>query len=54
MYYYSLFPSTLLSLHPDYVMVLFRDEIGKKMLAFAVVMQLIGAYVIRKIINIKV
>lgn len=41
-------------LNPDYVMVLFRDELGKKMLAFAVVMQLIGAYVIRKIINIKV
>lgn len=41
-------------LNPEYVMVLFRDELGKKMLVFAVVMQLIGAYVIRKIINIKV
>lgn len=41
-------------LNQDYVMVLFRDELGKKLLAFAVVMQVIGAYVIRKIINIKV
>lgn len=41
-------------LNTEYVMVLFRDELGKKMLAFAVVMQLIGALVIRKIINIKV
>lgn len=41
-------------LNADYVMVLFRDEIGKKMLAFAIVMQVIGAYVIKKIINIKV
>lgn len=41
-------------LNPDYIMVLFRDEIGKQLLAFAVVMQLLGAYVIKKIINIKV
>ena len=41
-------------LNQEYVMVLFRDEMGKKMLAFAVVMQLLGALVIRKIINIKV
>jgi tight adherence protein B len=38
----------------DYAMVLFRDEGGRKLLAFALVMQLIGALVIRKIINIKV
>jgi tight adherence protein B len=41
-------------LNTEYVMVLFRDELGKKMLAFASVMQLLGALVIRKIINIKV
>jgi tight adherence protein B len=46
--------AVMLKLNYDYVMVLFRDEIGKKMLVFAIVMQLIGAYVIRKIINIKV
>ena len=41
-------------LNPDYVMVLFTDEIGKLMLAGAVFMQLAGAFVIKKIINIKV
>ena len=34
--------------------LLFEDELGKKMLAGAVVMQLLGAVVIRKIVNIKV
>jgi tight adherence protein B len=38
----------------DYVMLLFSDPMGKKMLAVAVVMQIIGALVIRKIVNIKV
>jgi len=41
-------------LNPDYVMTLFTDPMGKKMLAGAVVMQLFGALVIRKIVNIKV
>jgi tight adherence protein B len=41
-------------LNPEYVMVLFRDPLGKKMLAGAVFMQLLGAYMIRKIVNIKV
>lgn len=41
-------------LNQDYVMVLFRDEVGKKLLAFAVIMQLLGAFVIKKIISIKV
>ena len=41
-------------LNPDYVMVLFTDPMGKKMLAGAVVMQVLGALVIRKIVNIKV
>ena len=35
-------------------MVLFTDPMGKKMLAVAVVMQILGALVIRKIVNIKV
>jgi tight adherence protein B len=42
------------NLNPDYVMVLFEDELGKKMLLVALVMQLLGALVIRKIVNIKV
>lgn len=41
-------------LNPDYIMLLFTDPAGKKMLAAAVVMQLLGALVIRKIVNIKV
>ncbi len=41
-------------LNYEYIMVLFRDELGRQLLAFAVVMQLLGAFVIKKIINIKV
>ena len=41
-------------LNPDYIMVLFTDPMGKKMLAGGVIMQLLGALVIRKIVNIKV
>jgi tight adherence protein B len=41
-------------LNPDYVMVLFRDPMGTKMLSVAVAMQILGALVIRKIVNIKV
>ena len=41
-------------LNPDYVSMLFTDPMGKKMLTGAVIMQVLGALVIRKIINIKV
>lgn len=41
-------------LNPDYIMVLFEDPMGKKMLAVAIFMQVVGALVIRKIVNIKV
>ncbi len=41
-------------LNRDYVMVLFTDPTGTKMLAGAVIMQVLGALVIRKIVNIKV
>jgi tight adherence protein B len=41
-------------LNPDYIKVLFTDPMGTKMLAIAVVMQIIGALVIRKIVNIRV
>jgi tight adherence protein B len=41
-------------LNPEYIMMLFSDPMGKKMLAGAVIMQVLGALVIRKIINIKV
>ncbi len=41
-------------LNPDYVMMLFTDPLGKKMLTGAIVMQFLGAFFIRKIVNIKV
>ncbi len=41
-------------LNPGYVMSLFTDPLGNQMLAGAIVMQLIGAWVIKKIIDIKV
>jgi len=41
-------------LNPDYMSVLFTDPLGKQMLAVAAVMQVLGALVIRKIVNIKV
>lgn len=44
----------MLKLNYDYVMLLFNDPLGQKMLAGAILMQIIGAFVIKKIITIKV
>lgn len=41
-------------LNQDYVMLLFTTDLGKKMVAFGVVMQIVGAICIKKIIDIKV
>jgi tight adherence protein B len=41
-------------LNPDYVMPLFNDPMGRKMLAGGALMQFFGALVIRKIVNIRV
>lgn len=41
-------------LNPGYCMALFTDPMGHQMLAGAIIMQIIGALVIRKIVNIKV
>ena len=41
-------------LNPEYVLPLFTDPMGRKMLAGGIVMQLLGAIVIKKIVNIKV
>lgn len=38
----------------DYVMLLFTDPFGRKMLIIAAVMQVLGALAIKKIVNIKV
>jgi len=45
---------TVYRMNPDYMMLLFTDELGKKMLIFGIFSQLIGALVIRKIVNIRV
>lgn len=45
---------TVYRMNPDYVMVLFTDDLGKQMLIGGIVSQIIGALVIRKIVNIKV
>ncbi len=44
----------MLRLNHDYVMTLFTDSMGQQMLVGAIVMQLLGAVVIKKIITIKV
>ncbi|MGV3486800.1 MAG: type II secretion system F family protein [Planctomycetaceae bacterium] len=44
----------MLKLNPEYVMQLFNDELGHYMLGIAIVTQIIGALVIKKIITIKV
>ncbi len=41
-------------MNPSYVMLLFTDELGRKMIAAAAVLQVMGAIAIKKIINIKV
>ncbi|MGQ0635795.1 MAG: type II secretion system F family protein [Planctomycetaceae bacterium] len=41
-------------LNPDYVMLLFTDPLGRKMIASAAVLQVMGAIAIKKIVNIKV
>jgi tight adherence protein B len=41
-------------INPGYSMTLFTDPMGHQMLAGAIIMQVVGALVIRKIVNIKV
>lgn len=45
---------TVYKMNPDYIKVLFVDPMGKQMLAGGVILQLLGAVVIKKIINIRV
>lgn len=44
----------LLKLNPDYIMLLFQDPMGRKMLMVTAVMQVMGALAIKKIVNIRV
>lgn len=41
-------------LNPPYVMLLFTEELGRKMIAAAAVLQILGAVAIKKIVNIKI
>ena len=41
-------------LNPEYIKILFKYEMGKIMLFTATVMQIIGAFFIKKIVSIKV
>ncbi len=41
-------------LNPDYVMLLFTNELGRKMIALAGILQVLGAICIKKIVNIKI
>jgi len=45
---------TVYRMNPEYLSLLFTDDLGKKMLVVGIVMQLFGALVIRKIVNIRV
>jgi tight adherence protein B len=45
---------TVYYLNPDYVMLLFNREIGRKMIGVAIFLQILGAIVIKKIVNIQV
>jgi tight adherence protein B len=44
----------MLNAKPDYVESLWTTDLGKKMSVAAIIAQIIGALVIRKIVNIKV
>ncbi len=44
----------VLYLNPEYVMTLFTDELGRKMIGVAIFLQVLGAVCIKKIIQIKV
>lgn len=44
----------MLHIKPDYVQVLWTEPLGIKMSVFGLIMQILGALVIKKIINIKV
>lgn len=41
-------------MNPDYVMLLFSRQLGRQMITIAIIMQIVGAIVIKKIVDIKV
>jgi tight adherence protein B len=45
---------TMLHMKPDYISMLWTDPLGIKLSIYALIMQVIGAYAIKKIVDIKV
>ena len=41
-------------INPGYVSLLFEEELGRTMLLYAILLQIAGAFVIKKIVNIKI
>jgi tight adherence protein B len=41
-------------INPTYVSLLFEEELGRTMLFYAIVLQILGAFVIKRIIDIKI
>ena len=46
--------AVMFKLNPKYISLLFTDPMGKKLLAIVIALQIVGALVIKKIVNIKV
>ena len=44
----------ILALNPDYFLVLLHEKAGQYMLLSAVIMQIVGIFFIRRIIDIKI
>ncbi len=45
---------TVYYLNPEYMMLLFTDPLGREMILYAGILQVVGAFVIKKIVDIKV
>jgi Flp pilus assembly protein TadB len=41
-------------LHPGYGRVLFEDPLGRKMLTYSAILMVIGVFLIRRIVHVKV
>jgi Flp pilus assembly protein TadB len=41
-------------MNPDYMSVLWKDQRGHKLIAAAILMQLAGMFIVRKILRIKI
>jgi tight adherence protein B len=44
----------MLGMKPDYIRLLWTEEMGRKMSIYAIILMIIGSYAIKKIVDIKV